>query len=216
MATEVGGGKDGCGRIARRLFRPTAHQRRSISQYAAKRPPRLGTLRVSELIILPGRWRLSQSNERHTPSAPIRPSDRRPVSSIFSELSDKSEPICALQINLPASYTGDALESPRPFDGAHRSHSFDGHSVPGIVRARRARRRHAHEFAHLQQVERPSRPSLCAFCLTCFADCPAHHSSHRAQTFPTRCCWAVRALLERSPQDDLFDAPPGQSTSHPL
>lgn len=76
------------------------------------------------------------------------------------DLSDRSEPPSALQIRSPASYTKDALVSPRTPDGAHRFHSFFADCVCRNICRRRAHRCLANARACLhQQVDGASRTS---------------------------------------------------------
>lgn len=103
-------------------------------------------------------------------------SARFPIFSIDSDesilklrdLSDKSEPPSALQIDFAPSYTSDALVSPRTPDGAHRFHlSLAGHVI-GIRRRCTHQCRANPRACFSCQVHDPSVAPLYAYRITLF------------------------------------------------
>jgi hypothetical protein len=105
---------------------------------------------------------------------PLPSAKSRNLDANWRDLSDKSEPPSALQIHSAASYTKDALVSPRTLDGAHRFYSSFAGCLLRNLRRRRPRRHPANAPAcHHQQDDGSSQPAAFASRCALFEAGPA-------------------------------------------
>lgn len=161
-----------------------------------------------------GGWRLGQPNEPHAPSHPHCHFCPAGGGDESCNLSDKSEPISALQIKSAASYTGDALESPRAPYGAHCFHRSAARPVPRLIRGRLAHRRANGNACFSKKIHGASRASFHPLGLALLQNNFCSHLGSHQQI--ARCFPALRPLHKIRPPLRLHSPARLRRSPYPL